>query len=299
MRIQDSAVAVYVSRAVQLIDYRCPVAEPKLRSPETAFSQPTIVFPRRGVFFSHQGSRTLLGDANHVLFFDRGEPFRISYPIEGGDDSTFLSIGPHLLIGILEETAHECDPARARFPAACGLAGARLYLGHRLLLEGIGRGLLADPIAIEESVLTLAGAAILASNPKAADSRPARRETRKAHRETAAAVAARLADCLHGPVGLEDLAKEVGASPYHLCRIFRHEAGVTIHRYLNRLRLREALDRLLEPATDLTALALDVGFSSHSHFTDAFRREFGLVPSEIRRIAETAPLAGVRRSLVA
>ena len=35
---------------------------------------------------------------------------------------------------------------------------------------------------------------------------------------------------------------------------------------------------------DLTALALDLGFSSHSHFTAAFRRAFGRPPAEFRRI---------------
>jgi AraC-like DNA-binding protein len=39
----------------------------------------------------------------------------------------------------------------------------------------------------------------------------------------------------------------------------------------------------MEGADDLTALALELGFSSHSHFTDAFRAEFGRAPSRIRR----------------
>jgi AraC-like DNA-binding protein len=299
VRIEESATVVYASRPFRLIDYRCPIAEPNQRLPETVFATPTIVFPRRGVFFSHQGSCTFLGDANHVLFFDGGEPFRISYPIEGGDDSTFLSIEPHLLAGILLPMERGADPSDARFPAACGLGSARLYLAQRSLLAKIGRGVLSDRIAIEESMMALAAAAIAASRKEEEGRSPVRRETRRAHQDTAAAVMALLANGLHGPIGLEDLAKEVGASPYHLCRLFKREVGVSIHRYLNRLRLREALDRLLEPASDLTALALDVGFSSHSHFTDAFRREFGVAPSEIRRIATTARLAGMRRRLVA
>ena len=55
-----------------------------------------------------------------------------------------------------------------------------------------------------------------------------------------------------------------------------------LHRYLTRLRLRAALERLAGGANDLTALALDLGFSSHSHFADAFRREFGRTPSAVR-----------------
>ena len=55
-----------------------------------------------------------------------------------------------------------------------------------------------------------------------------------------------------------------------------------IHRYLTQLRLRSSLERLADGANDLTALALELGFSSHSHFTDAFRREFGHAPSRDR-----------------
>jgi AraC family transcriptional regulator len=44
---------------------------------------------------------------------------------------------------------------------------------------------------------------------------------------------------------------------------------------------------------DLAAVALDVGFASHSHFTDAFRREFGRAPSEVRRAADWR---GLRRT---
>jgi len=38
----------------------------------------------------------------------------------------------------------------------------------------------------------------------------------------------------------------------------------------------------LPSADDLTSLALDLGFSSHSHFTLAFRRAFGCTPSQFR-----------------
>jgi AraC-like DNA-binding protein len=58
---------------------------------------------------------------------------------------------------------------------------------------------------------------------------------------------------------------------------------VSIHRYANRLRLREGVERIVEGEEDLSHLALDLGFSSHSHFSDVFRREFSLTPREFRR----------------
>jgi AraC-like DNA-binding protein len=52
--------------------------------------------------------------------------------------------------------------------------------------------------------------------------------------------------------------------------------------YRHELRLRLALDRLRDPNVDLTDLSLDLGYSSHSHFTARFRRHFGIVPSQVR-----------------
>ena len=66
-------------------------------------------------------------------------------------------------------------------------------------------------------------------------------------------------------------------------RLFTRLAGVSLVRYRNRLRLRRALDLLAEMPHDLTGVALAAGFGDHSHFTNAFRREFGVVPSRFER----------------
>lgn len=44
-----------------------------------------------------------------------------------------------------------------------------------------------------------------------------------------------------------------------------------------------ALERLAEGADSLSRLALDLGFSSHSHFTTLFHRVFGVPPSVLKR----------------
>jgi AraC-like DNA-binding protein len=77
---------------------------------------------------------------------------------------------------------------------------------------------------------------------------------------------------------------------FHLCRLFRRRTGLTIHAYRHHLRLRNALEPLEQADADLLALALDLGYSGHSHFTALFRRQFGIVPSRLRdRLAMTAP----------
>ena len=85
------------------------------------------------------------------------------------------------------------------------------------------------------------------------------------------------------PMTLAEIAAAIGTSPFHLCRSFRRATGTTLHEYRNQLRLRSALDRL-EAADDLSQLALELGYSSHSHFTAAFRRSFGFTPSMARTV---------------
>ena len=84
---------------------------------------------------------------------------------------------------------------------------------------------------------------------------------------------------------LEDVARALYVSPFHLCRLFKEETGLPIHRYLNQLRLRHALRELAQGEAELADLALDLGFCCQSHFTRVFRKEFGVSPGEARRRA--------------
>ena len=101
------------------------------------------------------------------------------------------------------------------------------------------------------------------------------------------------------PIRLHHVARAVGASPAYLTDLFRRLEGVSMHRYVAQLRLARALVELPH-ADDLTALALDVGFSSHSHFSASFRRAFGCTPSQFREAARARrrppfPVARPRR----
>jgi AraC-like DNA-binding protein len=72
--------------------------------------------------------------------------------------------------------------------------------------------------------------------------------------------------------------------------------GVGLHEYRNQLRLRLAFDRVLERDVTLSALALDLGYASHSQFTDSFRRAFGIPPSAVRSSWRGGPAATRARS---
>ncbi len=64
-------------------------------------------------------------------------------------------------------------------------------------------------------------------------------------------------------------------SAFHLCHVFHELVGTSIYDYVVRERLAQALNAVLDGGDDITTIALDAGFASHSHFTARFRRFFG------------------------
>jgi AraC family transcriptional regulator len=80
---------------------------------------------------------------------------------------------------------------------------------------------------------------------------------------------------------LDDVASEVGVSPVYLTQVFQRVEGVPLYRYQLRLRLARALD-LISGDADLTQIALELGFSNHSHFSSAFRQAYGRSPTAFK-----------------
>jgi AraC-like DNA-binding protein len=96
-------------------------------------------------------------------------------------------------------------------------------------------------------------------------------------------------------LSLRTIAKDSSKRPNaHLCRVFRRVTGRTLHRYRHDLRVRTSLERVVESRSTLTDVAIELGFSSHSHFTQAFRVEFGQRPSQFRQRHDEARRASQR-----
>lgn len=84
---------------------------------------------------------------------------------------------------------------------------------------------------------------------------------------------------------LMDVGQALGVSPVHLTEVFRQVEGTPFYRYALQQRLERAVRLLPGYRGDLSALALELDFASHSHFTTAFRRAFGCTPAAFRERA--------------
>lgn len=247
-----------------------------------------IVFLRSGAFVRRNSLGTVVADVNQVLFFHQHQPYQIRHPVPGGDVSTSVAISPPILLDLIQTF----DPSAEERPGAPFSTGHCLAETHqhvrlRQILHAASNA--ADPLEIEESVLMLAASVIRTMSDGTREwKKLPRPETTRNHRETVNRAKIVLGEQLREKVTLDQVARATDTSPYHLCRIFKNEAGVSIHSYLHRIRLLSALENLAEnPRADLTEVALSHGFSSHSHFSASFQREFGMPPSAFCRVSSS------------
>jgi AraC-like DNA-binding protein len=91
-------------------------------------------------------------------------------------------------------------------------------------------------------------------------------------------VVALLREKLTEPPSLEELGRAVGCSPFHLSRTFSTATGMTIPQYTRQLRMERAAELLKSGKYNVTEAALEVGYSSLSHFSQAFHEIFGCCP---------------------
>lgn len=241
--------------------------------PEECADATELVFPYRGVFARHLGRDQAVAEASQVLFFNAGEGYRVSHPVPGGDACLSFAIDPALL----EELAPRPllrSGGRPAFHRQRQAIDARAQVLATRLRRRLQRGQ-AQPLEAEGLALSLVQRAL---NIDLAPSLAASAGRRK--------LADRAKFALASDLGrrwtLAEIAAEVGGSPVYLTQVFRQAEGLPLYRYQLRLRLARALD-LLDSYSDLTTLALDLGFSSHSHFTAAFREAYGRSPSALRR----------------
>lgn len=83
---------------------------------------------------------------------------------------------------------------------------------------------------------------------------------------------------LGADLSLNQLAAAANVSPFHFARLFKNTTGIAPHQFVLRLRLERAKRLIAAGQLSLTEIALAVGFFDQAHFTNVFRRTFGLTP---------------------
>jgi len=240
-----------------------------------------LALPLSGVFARHTSARRhWVATANHAVFFPAGKPYRVSFPGGIGDEVLSLQWSGDALARNLPQAARRfvapdaqvlLEPVQMVRRSQLWRCFARDEIDP-LEVEALCAELLQSCAGLEP--VPLAGRRGIESVKEAVALAPGHRWT------------------------LDELAQVAHMSPYHLARVFRREVGISVYAYVIRLRLASALCAVLDTAADITSIALDAGFASHSHFTMRFRTAFGVTPAALRRGAVRRP-AQLRRIVTA
>jgi AraC family transcriptional regulator len=218
-----------------------------------------IVIPYRGNFVRRVGARVAHADVNQALFFNADEEYRIDHITDEGDACLSIDVSA---------------PALAELSGAVKFGDSQRFIRPELQLEMARlrhRGF--NILRAEETTLSIVHRLLAAGGPAKSVTAAQRRLVQRAKQ------------ILHADPrhrwSLSEIAQAIGTSPVHLTQTFSKAEGMPLYRYQTQLRLASALHEL--PRTDdLAALALDLGFSSHSQFTAAFKRMYGLSPSSLK-----------------
>jgi AraC-like DNA-binding protein len=257
---------------VRVRDVVCS-GECRHKSEEECTPATHLVFPYRGVFVRHVGRNDAVAEANQLLFFNEAEPYRISHPVEGGDSCLDLVIE--------EAQLQELTPKeQLRSGSALSFRRQRRRIDPRaqalvaVLRHSLSRNI-AETLEAETLALTLVRRSLGERTSHAAGASAGRQKLV----DRAKLV---LSSDLSRRWTLAEIAAEVGVSPVYLTQVFQQVEAMPLYRYHLRLRLARALD-LLGRCDNLTTLGMDLGFSSHSHFSAAFRQVYGRTPAEFQR----------------
>lgn len=244
--------------------------------------QPAIVLPLSGVFSKHDApGRHVVGTPSQAVFFAANAPYRIGFPGALGDRALTLRFDEALTPELLRRSAALEAP---------GLLPADAMMLRNLLWSQLRKGGW-DPFEIEACALDLVSLSLLSLRAETPSPRPSTRARwLRAIERVKEAVALDPADSW----SVARVASIANMSPYHLCHVFRRMTGASVYDYVLRERLALALDAVLDGG-DLTTIALDAGFASHSHFTARFGVFFGRSPAVVRQAASAGRGAQLRK----
>lgn len=236
----------------------------RLASP---FNRPHFVFPSSPVVIETDTGHHFVADRGRALAYPANLSYR-RFALTGRGDHC-MWVAPLRSVFAMDTpfgefcrmlARRELEPQCVQFPDG-------LFLEQRTILYALTNGRIV--LDLDKRMLHVCSS--LAVTPAGSRDHP-----------LAVRVDETLAERYQEKVTLTRIAQKLGVSSEHISRVYRKAFETSIHRRIIQLRTRDAFERILDGEKNLTVMALDLGFSSHSHLTATMRTTFGKAPTQIR-----------------
>jgi AraC-like DNA-binding protein len=277
-RMQPLDTIVFETPIVRAARFRCDASDPRFRDcgPTANFA---VVFPRTALWLRYSGARSFVADPSVATLYNRGQEYTRAEISPEGDRCEWFGVSPALALEIAASIdARALDRYDRPFLTEFARVDRDLYLAQRAFFTRLERKAV-DVLDAEETIVGFVTAVLR----RAFESNSSRLDTdNDARIDLVQRAKAALVKRIFQQTSLNDLATKLRVSPFYLCRVFREGTGTTLHEFKTDMRIRFALERLADREADLSRIALDCGFSSHSHFSASVRQRMGKPPSTIR-----------------
>jgi AraC-like DNA-binding protein len=279
--------------SVALGRHSCSTTDPLFVGGEGPHRCAYIAFRRSSLRIRIGEWRPEVVTPNDVTFHNFGQRFTRESIGQEGDECDWIALSPAIARQIWPEV-YAAAATNALFTRPVAPIPAHLFLAQRqLFAQATDPAIGLDDAALQTLVISLTQAVVSSARGFWSDADRKRRRAQPIclRRRIQIVEAAKALMAGEPSVGFSvaDLARRLHCSVAHLSRTFHASTGFRIVDYRLELRLRKGLLLLDEGRLEIGHIANRLGFASHSHFTDAFRRRFLMNPSEYIRFGISGP----------
>lgn len=281
-------------------EYRCPPDNPQFRGggPETC---PYVVFSRSSVRLLPSRGPAEICTPVTVNLLDVGDSYARQAIGNASAHCDWIAISPTLLREIAGLASPKIrEGSQSVFRRCVAPISSATYLSQRIFFSRVRRFCRAEIMALEENAIRLVESAIREStsfgHADSSSSATGVRVNSPRARDIVERTKSILAQEYWCNPSVADIAARVHCSPAYLSRVFSRLAGLTLHQYQQQIRLRTSLELIAEQRFNGAGIAAQLGFASHSHFTDAFRRCFGFTPTSFAKSVTVSSLRDTLRA---
>jgi len=148
---------LFQSATVTIQDWCCRGTD---RNAEEAAQGHVVAVTRRGAYLRQIGRDRVFADSGTAVFFEPGQPYRVSHPVQGGDVCTLFVLPPE---GVRQLVGRYVAQATPSFRASHAAIDCRAFLLHRVARDAALVG--EDPLVVEETALGFVERALQAAHP--------------------------------------------------------------------------------------------------------------------------------------